>query len=57
MEYPVHVTFRCNPEIERKIRIEAAKLDMNRTEFILSAIIEKLEHIDEESTQDSSKPE
>ncbi len=48
MEYPVTVSFRCEAEVNRRIRIEAAKRDMNRSEFILMAIAEKLEKIDEE---------
>ena len=52
MEYPIHVSFRCEPELERRVRIEAAKQDMNRTEFIIEALKEKLECIDAESTQD-----
>ena len=49
MEYPVNVSFRCDPRIERRIRIEAAKKDMNRTEFIIEALTEKLERIDAKS--------
>ena len=55
MEYPIHVTFRCEAEIERRIRIEAAKRDMNRTEFIVAAIVEKLEQIDAQSPQDTAE--
>ncbi len=39
------VTFRCDVDMERRIRIEAAKKDMNRTEFIIEALKEKLERI------------
>ena len=55
MEYSVNVSFRCDPCIERRIRIEAAKRDMNRTEFIIEALIEKLRRIDAESTQGQDK--
>lgn len=55
MEYPIHITFRCNADIERRIRIEAAKQDMNRTEFIVAAIVEKLERIDAQNTQDQAE--
>ena len=39
-------SFRCPIELERQIRIEAAKRDMNRTEFIIVALQEKLERIE-----------
>ena len=55
MESSIHVTFRCDSEIERKIRIEAAKLDMNRTEFIIASIIEKLGRINAEGAQDQTE--
>jgi len=42
MEYPVYVSFRCEADLERQVRIEAAKLDMNRSEFIIVALKEKL---------------
>ena len=45
MEYPTTISFRCDPDLDRQVRIEAAKLDMNRTEFILAALREKLERI------------
>jgi len=54
MDYPIHVSFRCDPEIERRIRVEAAKRDMNRTEFIVEALVEKLERIDAKSAQDQN---
>lgn len=43
MEYPVFVSFRCPVALDREVRIAAAKEDMNRSEFILSALKEKLE--------------
>lgn len=43
-----HVSFRCEECLERRVRVEAAKRDMNRTEFIVEALREKLEHIDAE---------
>lgn len=46
VEYPVYVSFRCDADIERRARIEAAKRDMNRTQFIVEALREKLERID-----------
>jgi len=52
MEYPVYVSFRCDADMERRIRVEAARRDMNRTEFIIEALREKLERIDAESLQD-----
>lgn len=53
MEYPIYVSFRCDPDLDRQVRIEAAKRDLNRTEFIIVALREKLERIkDAESTQD-----
>ena len=57
MEYPIYVSFRCEPNLERRVRIEAAKRDMNRTEFIVMALREKLERIDAESTQDQVEPD
>lgn len=55
MKYPVYVSFRCDPNLDRQVRIEAAKRDLNRTEFIVAALREKLERIkDAKSTQDSS---
>lgn len=58
MEYPIPVTFRCETELERLIRIEAAKLDMNRSQFILTALREKLERlgVDTKVSQDTAKP-
>lgn len=56
MKYPVYVSFRCDADTERRVRVEAAKCDMNRTEFIVEALREKLERIDEESTQNQDKP-
>lgn len=56
MEYPIFVSFRCDPELNRRVRIEAAKRDMNRTEFILEALEEKLERVDATSTQDQDQP-
>ena len=55
MEYSVNVSFRCSPHIERRIRVEAAKRDMNRTEFIIEALAEKLERIDAKSAQDKDQ--
>ena len=55
MEYPVYVSFRCPVELERQVRIEAAKRDMNRTEFVIVALQEKLERIDAESAQDQAQ--
>ena len=46
MEYPVYVSFRCDADVERRVRIEAAKRDMNRTQFIIEALREKLERIE-----------
>lgn len=46
IEYPVLVSFRCDADIERRVRVEAAKRDMNRTQFIVEALREKLERID-----------
>jgi len=46
MEYPVPVSFLCNADVERRVRIEAAKRDMNRTQFIIEALREKLERIE-----------
>lgn len=46
VEYPVLVSFRCDAGIERRARVEAAKRDMNRTQFIVEALREKLERID-----------
>ncbi len=43
VEYKVYVSFRCDAEMEREIRVQAAKRDMNRTEFIVEALREKLE--------------
>ncbi|MBU0778414.1 ribbon-helix-helix domain-containing protein [Patescibacteria group bacterium] len=55
MEYSVYVSFRCDADIERRVRIEAAKRDMNRTEFIIEALREKLEQIDATGTQDPAQ--
>lgn len=51
MGYPIHVSFRCDKELERRLRVEAAKQDMNRTEFIIEALIEKLERLEIESNK------
>ena len=56
MEYPVCVSFRCEADLERRVRVEAAKCDMNRTEFIIEALCEKLERIDATSPQDQVEP-
>ena len=56
MEYPICISFRCDADVERRARIEAARRDMNRTEFIVEALREKLERIDAESAQDPSQP-
>lgn len=53
MKYPIHVTFRCTEELERRIRVEGAKQDMNRTEFIIAALLEKLKRIDEQTASGS----
>jgi hypothetical protein len=37
------LTFRCDPDLNRQVKVEAAKRDMNRTEFIIEALLEKLE--------------
>ena len=42
MECPVYVSFRCEADLERRVRVEAAKQDMNRSEFIIVALKEKL---------------
>ena len=57
MQYTIHVTFRCDADMERCLRVEAAKCDMNRTEFILEALREKLERVNAESTQDTTQSE
>lgn len=56
MGHSVYVSFRCDSDLDRRSRIEAAKLDMNRTEFIIEALWEKLERIDATSTQGSDQP-
>jgi len=57
MEYTVYVSFRCPVELERQVRIEAAKKDQNRTEFIIAALRKVLGQLDAtESTQDQDKP-
>ena len=56
MEYPVCVSFRCEADLERRVRVEAARHDMNRTEFIIVALKEKLERIDATSAQDQAEP-
>jgi len=56
MEYSVYVSFRCDVVLERQVRVEAAKRDMNRTEFIIEALREKLEKIDVQGAQDSAQP-
>lgn len=56
MEYPVYVSFRCDSDLDRQVRIEAARRDLNRTEFIIAALREKLERIkNAQSTQDTAK--
>ena len=57
MEYSVYVSFRCDAILERQVRVEAAKQDMNRTEYIIEALREKLEKTDVESAQDSAQPD
>ena len=47
MKQAVHVSFRCEATMEREIRVEAAKNDMNRSEFILEALREKLDCCDD----------
>lgn len=54
MEYTVHVSFRLDAKTERKVRIEAAKQDMNRSEFIITAIKEKLERAVEAESEIST---
>lgn len=49
MKYSITVSFRCPPDLERRVRVEAAKKDKNRTEFIIDALQEKLERIDASS--------
>ena len=44
----VTVAFRCENELNRAIRIEAARRDQNRSEFILDALAEKLARIEAE---------
>lgn len=44
----VYVSFRCEPDLDRRVRVEAAMRDMNRTKFIVTALREKLERIDQE---------
>ena len=56
MEYSICVSFRCEADLERRVRVEAARHDMNRTEFIIAALKEKLERNDAESTQDQAEP-
>lgn len=55
MEYSVYVSFRCDAVLERQVRVAAAKRDMNRTEFIIEALREKLEKVDVQSTQDQAE--
>lgn len=55
MEYPVYVSFRCPAELEHRVRVEAAKQDMNRTQFILAALRKALEEVNAESTQESGQ--
>lgn len=50
MKYPICISFRCDPDLDRQVRVKAAEHDMNRTEFIIAALQEKLERIDAEST-------
>jgi hypothetical protein len=56
VKHLVYVSFRCPIELERQTRVEAAKRDMNRTQFIIVALQEKLERIDAKSTQNQVKP-
>ena len=37
------VIFKINPEIDRKVRVEAARNDMNRSEFIRKVLTETVE--------------
>lgn len=58
MEYPVNVSIRCPAELERKVRVAAARQDMNRSQFILAALRKALEELDAKSaksTQDSAQ--
>ena len=53
----IHVTFRVDRELERKVRVEAARLDLNRTQFIIRALEELLERIDlEKARQEEDVP-
>ncbi len=36
------VIFRISREVDREVRVEAAKNDMNKSEFIRQTLIEKL---------------
>lgn len=55
MTYTVYVSFRCDEELERRIRVEAATRDLNRSEFIIESIIEKMERIDAARAQDKDQ--
>ena len=48
----VYISFRCPTAMERRARIEAAKKDMNRSEFVLEALGEKLARIDAQGLVD-----
>jgi len=56
VEYPVYVSFRCDSDLDRRGRVEAAKRDMNRSQFIIEALREKLERVDAEGEKDQAGP-
>jgi len=40
------ISIRLIPELDRKIRIEAAKRDLNRSEFIRKILLEEIKRYD-----------
>jgi len=48
MEYTVFVSLRCPAWLDREVRIEAAKHDMNRSQFIIAALQEKIQRVRQE---------
>ena len=48
------ISLRISPEFDRKVRVEAAKNDMDRSTFIREALAEKLV---ETRTQSKEEPE
>ena len=50
-ESTTYVSFRCDSALERQVRIEAAKRDMNRTQYIVEALKEKLRRVREEKEE------